>query len=94
MADFRPRSRTFESDSERPAAVPKARASGALRGHWAYQRRRRATSEGEGSGLEVRQRVYDVNEDFLGGPIARLLPCCDFDLDLRIGLEEVRWDLG
>lgn len=43
--------------------------------------------------LQVGLLVHDVNEDFLGGPVARLLPCCDFDLYLRIGLEEVRRDL-
>jgi hypothetical protein len=43
--------------------------------------------------LQVGLLVHDVNEDFLGGPVARLLPCCDFDLYLRIGLQEVRRDL-
>lgn len=44
--------------------------------------------------LQVGHLVHDVNEDFLRGPVARLLPRCDFDLNLRIGLEEVRGNLS
>lgn len=36
--------------------------------------------------LRVGQLVDDVDEDFLGGAVTRLLPRCDFNLDLRIGL--------
>ena len=43
--------------------------------------------------LSVGLFVHDLNENFPGGPVARLLPRCDFDFDLRTGLQEICRDL-